>query len=372
MIIPARNEEKTILRNISSVFNSNYPKDKLEVILANNGSKDKTVKIIRDFKKLNNFKNLKIITENKPDKAVVLNKALKQGVKGEFVMCLDADSYLDKNSLKNAAFYFKDKRVMALSSNVKIIDNGKLLNLIQKFEYIICYQMKRAQTVFNIEYIIGGIGSTFRKSFLKKVGYYDVNTVTEDIDLTMKIIKDGNKQNRVIYGSDVIAYTESCVTVKDLLRQRFRLKYGIYQTFFKNIRMFFNMDKKYSKLLTIFYLPFAVFCDFAFLFEPVLITYILYVIIKFHDPLTFLSAYFLISFYISINIIAEDTIKNKDKISLLFFAPTMYLLFYILSFVEYVALIRGLINLKKIKKSVQSEICGWQHAQRFGMFSNSS
>ena len=60
--------------------------------------------------------------------------------------------------------------------------------MIQRFEYLICHQMKKAHSAYNVEYIIGGIGSMFRRSTLDEVGLYDTNTMTEDIDLTMKIL----------------------------------------------------------------------------------------------------------------------------------------------------------------------------------------
>ncbi len=366
VIIPAHNEEKTILRNLKSIYSNDYPKDRLEVVFVDDGSTDKTLALIKDFKKTHKLTNLSIVSQKNSGKASALNNGLKNHVSGKLVMCLDADSYLAKDSLRKAVAYFDDKRVMAVASNVKIIDTEGLLNLVQKFEYIICYQMKRAQTIFNIEYIIGGIGSTFRYDSLKKVGFYDGNTVTEDIDLTMKILREGNKANRVVYGADVIAYTESVLSLEALISQRFRWKYGRTQTFWKNKKMFFNRDSKYSKGLTFFYLPFAIYSDIAFFFEPLLVTYILFLLIKFGDLITLLTAFVVISAYISINILAEDTIKLKDKVLMILLAPTMYFLFYILSFVEYVALIKTLVNLKDLKKSLALNKASWQHVERSG------
>ena len=196
------------------------------------------------------------------------------------------------------------------------------------------------------------------------VNYYDTNTVTEDIDITMKILQNGNKNNRVIYAADVIAYTESVLDIKGLIRQRFRWKWGRCQTFIKNKNLFFTKDKKTSKLLSFFYLPFAIFCDFSFFWEPFMVFYILFVSIYYKDPITLLSAFTVITLYIIVNIIAENTINPKEKLKLLAIAPSMYFYFYVLSFVEYIALIKALVNIKNLKTSIGKNICDWQHVKR--------
>jgi cellulose synthase/poly-beta-1,6-N-acetylglucosamine synthase-like glycosyltransferase len=367
VIIPAYNESKTILRTISSVVASNYPKNKLQIIVIDDGSKDKTFSIANQYKQTNKISNLVVIRQKNTGKANALNNAIKNYATGELIMCLDADSCVDPSAIKNATKYFKNKNVAGLSSNVRIIQTGTLLNLIQQFEYLICYQMKRAQTYFNMEYIIGGIGSTFRKSILEEVNFYDTNTVTEDIDLTMKIISRGNKKYKAIYGSDVIAFTESVIDIRGLIKQRYRWKYGRCQTFLKNRNMFFSLDKKYSKSLTLFYLPYALFGDLAFIIEPILTGFIFYVVIRYGDLTTLVSAFLLISSYIILNILAEDTIKIKDKIKLLLISPTMYFYFFILSFVEYIALIKAIINLKNLSSSIKQSNHTWVPVTRSGV-----
>jgi cellulose synthase/poly-beta-1,6-N-acetylglucosamine synthase-like glycosyltransferase len=284
--------------------------------------------------------------------------------KGDLVMCLDSDSAIEKNALLATAKHFEDEKLVALAANVKIIDDGSLLSLIQIFEYIICYQMKRAQTIFNVEYIVGGIGSTFRRSMLKRVNFYDTNTITEDIDLTLKIISEGNKKNRVAYGADVVVHTGGVQSISGLIKQRFRWKYGRAQTFWKNRSLFFNTDRKYSRWLTCGYLPFAIFCDFTFLLEPIAAGFIFYVAFRFADPLIVVSALTVISLYIGLNVLAENTIPVKKKLALLPLVPTMYLFFYVLSFVEYMALIKSIPKMHKVPESIRSNVCHWDHVAR--------
>ena len=101
-----------------------------------------------------------------------------------------------------------------------------MLGFIQRFEYLVSHHMKKAHTAFNVEYIIGGIGSMFRRSMLDEVGLYDTNTMTEDIDLTMKIIAQratepagGVRRRRPVY-------TEAVPSFGRCVRQRYRWKYG--------------------------------------------------------------------------------------------------------------------------------------------------
>ncbi len=367
VIIPAYNEEKSIVTSTTSVLNSNYPKNKLEVIIVNDGSTDKTENVLKEFLSKNNLRNVRLVTQPNSGKAHSLNNGIKNYAKGELVMCLDADSMLTKDTIRNAVRYFEQKSVVALASNVRIKKDKGILNLIQVFEYAISYQMKRAQTLFNIEYIIGGIGSVFRKSALESIDFYDTNTVTEDIDLTMKILRNGNKKQRVVFASDAITYTQSALTLDDLVKQRYRWKWGRYQTFLKNRSMFFSGDKKYTKGLSWFYLPFALFSDFAFFFEPLLLSYIWAVIIYYHDIRTLLTMIAVITFYMGINILAEDTFSVKEKIKLLLLSPLMYFLFYILSMVEYIALLKSWLNMPKLRTSLLNNKNSWQPVTRPGL-----
>lgn len=364
IIIPAHNEEKTILRAVRSIVRNKYPKYKREIIVVDDGSADKTAEIIKHYRKAYQVKNLVIVEQKQLGKAHALNKGIINHATGELIMCLDSDSYLASDGLRKAVTYFKDEKVVAMAANVKIIPTASLLNLIQRFEYIISYQMKRAQTYFNIEYIIGGIGSTFRKKALETVGYYDGDTVTEDIDLTMKLVQLGNKDNRLIYGADVVAYTESVLNISGLLRQRYRWKWGRSQTFLKNLNLFFNSDKRFTKSLTFVYLPFAIFSDIAFLLEPVFVTFIFIIVIVYGSVFTLFTTVFVISAYIILNILLEPTINTTDKIRYSLLAPSMYIFFYLLSFVEYVALIRALVNLPSLRESISKGVCSWEHVAR--------
>lgn len=366
VIIPAHNEEKTIQRAIDSILGNNYPKDKLEICIVDDGSVDSTTTIVNNLISKNNFNNIKLISQPNSGKAAALNNGILNHSSGELVMCLDSDSTLDPNALAKSARYFLDPTIQGLCANVKIIPENTLLNLIQRFEYLIGYQIKRAHNTHNMEYILGGVGSVFRRKILLKVGLYDTDTVTEDIDLTMKVLSLGNKKFRVIYAADVLAYTEGVLNLKDLIRQRHRWKWGRFQTFYKNKSMFLNPRRKFSKSLTFYQLPMAIYGELAFIFEPLIISYIFYLTFYYQDWRTLLFAWISITFYLVINILAEDTLDSHHRFRFVLFAPLMYFLLYIISFIEYVALIKSLLSLPRLRHSITKHSNSWQHVQRSG------
>lgn len=344
-----------------------YPANKLQIVIADDGSTDDTVKIVRAYKRKYDKNNkLQLFRQQNGGKADVLNNAIRSVVTGKLVMCLDADSLIAPDAVKKSVEYFRDRRIVALASNVNIIENGTILGLVQRIEYLISYHMKKAQTFYNIEYIIGGIGSTFRRSMLDKVNLYDSNTMTEDIDLTMKIIAKGNKTHRVAFAPDVLTYTEAVPSLSSLIVQRFRWKYGRLQTFLKNYKLFFSTKRTHTRLLTWFILPYALFQEASFIIEPIIVTFIIGISIYYNTPQTLLSALIVISAYIIFNIASTAHLSVKEKIRLSILAPSMYLLLYILTIVEYAALIKSIIQLPNLKKSISKDKVTWASPERSG------
>jgi poly-beta-1,6-N-acetyl-D-glucosamine synthase len=365
VVVPARNEEQTIERNLQSLYNSCYPADKLEVIIVNDGSTDKTAEIVRQFQKTHKDRcNIRLVNRPNKGKAAALNYALRRCVRNNLIMCLDADSAVDKCALHNAAQHFRDRQVVALASNVNIIEDGSMLALIQRFEYLVCYQMKKAQALCGLEYIVGGIGSMFRRSMLQRVAFYDTNTMTEDIDLTMKIIVNKTKKQKIAYAADSIVYTEPAHSLPALLRQRFRWKYGRNQTYYKNGSFFFGRSDRHAKRLSWFMLPFTLVQDFLFMFEPLILGFFLYISLRTGDPRVFNSAIITITVYLLCNLWSSDHLSVRHRLRLSYYAPAMYLLMFLLSFAEYFALIKALVLTPKLKMSLKKRHFIWRSPER--------
>ena len=105
VVIPAFNEEKTIAQCIKSVQKLNCPKDKLRIIVVNDGSTDNTQKIVEKLQKKDSRISL-INKQNEGSKAAALNAALKLS-KSELLACVDADSFVTPDALKHMLHHFQ-------------------------------------------------------------------------------------------------------------------------------------------------------------------------------------------------------------------------------------------------------------------------
>jgi biofilm PGA synthesis N-glycosyltransferase PgaC len=362
IIVPAYNEEVFVLRTLKSILDNKYKP--VEIIVVDDGSKDKTGNIVEDYVKNNNIKNVVLVRQQNCGKARALNNGIINHAHGSLIMSLDADSILTKDAVSNAVNYFRDEKVSAIAANVRINKTDSFLGIIQYIEYLIGHRFKRAFSVINNEYIIGGVGSTFRKSTLKMVNYYDTDTITEDIDLTMKILRLGNKNNKVLFASDVVCFTESVMTFRDLYKQRLRWKYGRFQTLFKNKNLFFNLSGKYTIALTFFQLPFVIYSELTFLLDPILIGFMVYLSVKYHEPASLLGVFIFLAFYSFLIIATDEYLTVKEKILSFLYTPFTYLFVFVVSIVEYIALLKSIVDYKGIIHAKEIDRCGWEHVAR--------
>jgi biofilm PGA synthesis N-glycosyltransferase PgaC len=363
VVIPAYNEETGVIRTVASVLANTY-KNK-QIIVVNDGSKDRTAQMLRRYQRKHQGQFI-VVNQANAGKAAAINRAVRYWATGKLVMVVDADSLLHPTAIENMVAHFRDRRVIASAANVKIIPTHKMLGVAQRFEYLISYRMKRALTVFNMEYIVGGVGSTFRRSVLLKTGLYDTDTMTEDIDLTVKVIREyGNKKYRIHYAADVLAHTEHVLSFRSLIKQRFRWKYGRFQTLLKNTGLFFNRDKKYDMRLTWYQLPYAIIGEIVLLFEPILVGYILFVVLRYADLTSLISVYIIVTSFIFLMLLGEETESFRTKIGLALLLPFTYVLMYVLTAVEFAALIKSIHQAPQLFRHEMTE-SSWEHVERSG------
>lgn len=363
VVIPAYNEEMGVIRTLRSVMANTYTRT--QIIVVDDGSKDKTLRMLRNFQRQHKGA-FTVVHQANAGKAAAINRAVQYWAKGSLVMVVDADSLLAPDAIANMVAHFRDRKIIATASNVKIIPTRSLLGVAQRLEYLISYRMKRSLTTLNMEYIVGGVGSTFRKSALLKTGLYDTDTMTEDIDLTVKLIRHyGNKSYRVHYAADSVAYTEHVLTLKSLVKQRFRWKYGRFQTLLKNQELFFNNAKRYDKRLTWYQLPYALVGEFVLLLEPILVGYILFVAVRFTDVTSLISVYIIVTGFVFLMLTGEDSETTRSKIVLSAALPLAYVLMYILTAVEFAALVSSIRKSRQLfRREMHSS--SWEHVERSG------
>lgn len=368
VVIPAHNEELGIRRTLRSVLAAEYPRDRLQVIVADDGSKDDTAKIVRNFiEKYRGSANVEMRSAPNRGKAEALNQAIKKLATGDLVMVLDADSTIDRKCLKNSARYFLDESTVATASNVRVVENGTLLGLAQKYEYLISHHMKRTHTALGMEYIIGGVGSTFRREVLSEVGFYDSDTMTEDIDLTLKIITKA-ANNRVVFAANSIAYTEPVQTYGALVKQRFRWRYGRMQTFWKNRRMLFNTNARYSKLLTWYLMPTTLLYEAFIIVEPLIVLSMIWYGIATGNylPIALIMALYIILTIVSVWSGDDKTVTSRERWRLTAYSPVVFLLIYGMVTVEYITAFQSIRRWKNIPKSLANRHTTWASPERAG------
>lgn len=337
--IPAHNEELAISRCLDSIRKSTYKH--LEILVANDCSTDKTVEIVEKYIKRYPKMNLKIYTLNQQSgKGEALNAILRTHANGEFVMTLDADSVLQPDAITNAIQYFEDPKIVGVAANVQILSEPTILGTLQKFEHMISYRSKKTHSWLNCEFVVGGVASTYRMQTLREVGFYDTDTVTEDIGLSIKITNRGNREERLVYGSNVVAMTEGVMTFKALAKQRYRWKYGSLQNIVKYRHLIFNYQFMYTAALTFYRLPVAVLGEFILLLSPLAWLYAAYMVLTQFNPDLVIGSYLTITAYVLVVLWFDENLSLRSRSHLSLYVPIAYFIFYIMDLVQLIAVIR--------------------------------
>lgn len=371
VLIPAHNEEAVLQRTMMSVYRSDY--SRIELFVINDSSEDRTKAIARNFQRRygKRFARMTVLNVRVRGKALAMNAALAH-VKGSLMMCLDADSSLDPTAISRAVSYFQeDPKLMCATSSVKIYEGRGLLNLLQRVEYMVSTQAKKTEAVANMQYIVGGAGSLFRTRFVKAVGGYDHTTMTEDIDLSMKLLKRyGSRQYKIRHLADVVTMTESVTSFRDLLKQRYRWKYGRYQAFLKNRELFLSRRKDLNKVLSWVYLPYALVGEVLFFLEPIVLGFILFLLLSYGDVAVVAASFGIFSFYVIMHAWgASQGYSGRERLALIAATPVVYFGMFVLSLVEYISTLRGITSLPAIFGWRPHKVTGssaWKPVKRTG------
>ena len=267
LIVPALNEENVIKNTIDSLLSLNYPKDKVEIIVVDDGSTDKTKEIVSAYKD----KRVRLIlNEHKGvGKASALNKGILNA-KGEIVGCVDADCYADNNSLMNMVGHFNSDEVGAVITPVKVLNTRTFFERMQRIEYILTSFIRRLMSYVGTLQVTPGALSLYKKKVIKKIGYFDENNLTEDYEIALRLI---NNRYKVVMESSIDTHTYVPENFNDLWTQRVRWFRGFILNNMKYKHMF--MNRKYG-LTGTFQTPINFFSLFVVFISLVLLGYHLF------------------------------------------------------------------------------------------------
>ncbi|WP_020521503.1 bifunctional polysaccharide deacetylase/glycosyltransferase family 2 protein [Catelliglobosispora koreensis] len=227
VIVPAYNEAANIAATVRSLVASDYPY--LEVIVVDDGSSDGTADIVRRLRLPDVF----VIQQANAGKPAALNTGMR-AARGELFVLVDGDTVFQPDTVYNLVQGFADPRVGAIAGNTKVANRKGFLGRWQHLEYVIGFNLdRRFYDVAGCMPTIPGAIGAFRAEVMNDVAGVPGDTLAEDTDLTMAVIRAGWK---VTYEEHAIAWTEAPSTLRQLWRQRYRWCYGTMQAMWKHRR----------------------------------------------------------------------------------------------------------------------------------------
>jgi biofilm PGA synthesis N-glycosyltransferase PgaC len=161
----------------------------------------------------------------------------------EFLVCIDGDTLLDEHAAHWMMRHLLDSsRVGAVTGNPRIRNRSTLLGKLQVGEFSsIIGLIKRAQRVYGRIFTVSGVIAAFRKRALLDVGYWNVDMVTEDIDVSWRLQM---RHWDVRYEPNALCWLLTPETVHGLWRQRLRWAQGGSEVLLRYASGLFNWRRR--------------------------------------------------------------------------------------------------------------------------------
>jgi poly-beta-1,6 N-acetyl-D-glucosamine synthase len=225
VVVPAYNEAVGIAAAVGSLAASDYPA--FEIVVVDDGSTDGTADIVSALR----LPNVRVVRQPNSGKATALNTGIAAAAHDVLVL-VDGDTVFQRDTVRMIVQQLADPSVGAVAGNAKVGNRRGLLGRWQHLEYVVGFNLERRMfdLLGSITTVPGAVGA-FRRQALEQVGGVSVDTLAEDTDLTMAILR---ACYRVVYEPRAIAWTEAPASFNDLWRQRYRWCYGTMQSVWKH------------------------------------------------------------------------------------------------------------------------------------------
>lgn len=225
ILVPCFNEEKTVVKTVHSLLALNYSREKLRIIVIDDGSTDGTWNNVQQF--IGNESVVLLQKKNEGSKFAALNFGLEHirrhmpeiGIIG----CLDADSAVHAEALHASLLEFTKPGVMAVVPSMVIDQPETFFQWMQKVEYELATYAKQAFSRLNALYIAPGPFTLFKREVFDALGNYHEAHHVEDMELALRMQIKGMRLSHAI---DSLVYTRGPRTWGTLLKQRVRWTYG--------------------------------------------------------------------------------------------------------------------------------------------------
>lgn len=296
IIVPAHNEEKTIVSSVAALLQLRYPN--FEVIVVNDGSRDQTLTklakhfdMIRSPKAYQNslpcskikgiyvsteYPNLIMVNKAQGGKADALNAGINASSFPLFC-AIDADSILEPDAiLKVIRAFVEDRHTVAAGGTIRIANGctfkqgfitkiglpDSLLGKFQILEYLRSFLAGRvAYSALNSLLIVSGAFGIFKKSTVIQVGGFKKDAIGEDMDLIVRLhrhLKKNKIPYKIVFVPEPVCWTEAPETLEQLGKQRIRWQRGLLESLSGNMEMLFNSQFGFIGLVVF---PFLFFVE---------------------------------------------------------------------------------------------------------------
>ncbi len=267
IIVPCWNEEKTVHGTVASLLALDYPSDKLEVIVVDDGSTDTTWSEILKYK---DNPRVRIFQKENGGKHTAVNFGIEH-TDADLIGCLDADSFVMPDALKWMVDAFNNHPDIMATAPSMIIHNPKnLLQYAQRVEYNMSAYNKKMLSFMNAIHVTPGPFSIFRKEVFEIIGKFRKAHGTEDQEIAYRMQEH---HMRIYHSHQSIVYTSSPDTVKKLYKQRLRWIYGFIQNTIDYRRLifktkhgnfsFFTLPSGIISIVAVVYMSFALAYNFV-------------------------------------------------------------------------------------------------------------
>lgn len=221
MIVPCWNEEATIKENVESLLELDYPADKLTVMVVNDGSTDNSKEILDAH--FTNHPRVTVIHQENGGKHAALNTGIERATQAELVGCLDADSFVERDALREIISCFDNPKVAAATVAMSVHEPKRPLEIMQNVEYILGIAFRHILSSVNGIYVTPGPFSLYRRDIVLKVGGFRYGHQTEDMEMALRLQREGYW---IENAPRARVYTKVPATVRGLIKQRTRWTSG--------------------------------------------------------------------------------------------------------------------------------------------------
>ena len=264
IVIPCYNEEKNIGKTIQNLIDNGYSELK-KIIVVDDCSKDDSYRIMKQYEKKYPGLVLAVQTPKNTGNAAGAKNYGSKFAKTELIGFTDADSFPQKCAIEKTIGFFDDKKVGAVTSTVLVYNRKNFLERLQAIEYIVIKFTRKLLEFVDSIYVTPGPLAIYRREYFEKVGRFDEENLTEDIEITWRFLSNGYDIKMSVPSR---VYSVAPSKVKDWFKQRIRWNMGGVQTMLKYSKYFLKKG-----MLGNFVLPFFVFSWVIGVFGLVIITY---------------------------------------------------------------------------------------------------